>query len=65
MLAENHYNKMKISFGKYQGQFLKDVFKSDCDYLKWLLENMKNMPLDLQLGIEYFLIKQQPELLKK
>ena len=33
--------EVKLSFGDYEGQTLKEIYKTDRDYIKWLYENDK------------------------
>jgi hypothetical protein len=44
-----------FKFGKYKGQNLADVAKSDAAYLRWMLSGMENLDEDLRYSINYFL----------
>ncbi len=41
---------MKISFGKYSGQDVEDIWEKDKDYIYWLSENCRNMNDQLLLA---------------
>ena len=44
-----------FKFGKYKGQNLADVAKSDAAYLRWMLSGMENLDEDLRYSINHFL----------
>lgn len=51
-------NKVKFPFGKYKGQYIKDVYKNHYDYIEWL----KNKGVD---GFVYDEIKRLDNLQEK
>lgn len=49
------YDNYLLSFGKYRGQFLRDVIEIDDDYVVWLLETFKKG--ELVTALEHLLGK--------
>lgn len=45
--------KRKFWFGKYKGQNIIDVCKTDRSYIKWRVGNVKNFALNADEKIEY------------
>ena len=45
--------KRKFWFGKYKGQNIIDVCKTDRSYIKWCVGNVKNFALNADEKIEY------------
>jgi uncharacterized protein (DUF3820 family) len=43
--------KMKLTFGKYKGKTLKEIYKAQPDYLEWLLKQDRTDPV-IKKGIE-------------
>lgn len=46
----NEYMYVKINFGKYKGQFLKDV---PDDYLVWAITNIEDVGIATMFSVEY------------
>lgn len=46
----NEYMYVKINFGKYKGQFLKDV---PDDYIVWAIKNLEDVGIATMFSIEY------------
>ena len=40
-------------FGKYKNMLVSDVYETDPNYLKWLLDNCEHMTDGLRKAIEY------------
>lgn len=56
----------KITFGKYAGENLNDIFKKDIDYLKWLYENIEdNKSMRYTLDILFKKIKKGIKIIVK
>lgn len=36
-----------ITFGKYKGKTIKQIFENDSNYILWLIENSKDLIIDL------------------
>lgn len=51
----NMINKMK--FGKYRGQLISDVVKTDRPYLEWMVTKLTDLDPDVKYSIEVFLNK--------
>lgn len=47
----------KLRFGKYRGQMISDVIKSDRAYLEWMLNKLTDLDPDVKYTIEYFMKK--------
>jgi uncharacterized protein (DUF3820 family) len=46
----NEYMYVKMNFGKYKGQFLKDV---PDDYIVWAIKNLEDVGIATMFSIEY------------
>ena len=44
-----------MRFGKHKGKALADVALEDASYLRWMLDNMKDMDEDLRFSINHYL----------
>lgn len=52
---QNIINKLK--FGKYRGQMISDVIKTDRAYLEWMVTKLTDLDPDVKYTIEFFLNK--------
>lgn len=43
----------KFWFGKYKGQNIIDICKSDRSYVRWCIDNVKNFSLNKEEDVEY------------
>ena len=43
----------KFWFGKYKGQSIIDICKSDRSYVRWCIDNVKNFSLNKDEEVEY------------
>ncbi len=47
----------KLRFGKYRGQLISEVVKTDRQYLQWMVEKLTDLDPDVKFTIEHFLGK--------
>ncbi len=47
----------KLRFGKYRGQLISDIVKTDPQYLEWMVTKLTDLDPDVKYTIEYFINK--------
>lgn len=47
----------KLRFGKYRGQLISDVLKTDRGYLEWMIAKLTDLDPEIKASIEHFLNK--------
>jgi len=47
----------KLRFGKYRGQLLSEIVKTDRQYLEWMVTKLTDLDPDVKYSIEYYLRK--------